>query len=58
MTTIASPATMKAVTGEISAGMTTLDSRPSNFTPPLPTAASMAPTMPPMSACDELEGSP
>ena len=58
MTAITPPATANAATGATSAGMTTLVSRPPNFTPPAPTAASIAPMMPPISACDELEGRP
>ena len=49
---------MNAASGATRAGMTTLVSRPPNFTPPVPTAASMAPITPPISACEELEGNP
>src|SRR4051794_26164592 len=52
------PATTKARTGATSAGTSTLPSRPSHSTSPGPCAASVAPTMPPISACDELDGSP
>ncbi|CAM3411046.1 hypothetical protein MYIN104542_29370 [Mycobacterium intermedium] len=42
----------------MTAGMMTLDTTPCQITPRTPTAAIVAPTMPPMSACDELEGMP
>ncbi len=58
MMVMASPAAMNAATGAISAGMITLSRSPENFTPPPPTAASMAPMTPPMRACEELDGSP
>ena len=51
-------AATNAATGATTAGTMTFVTRPPSFTPPVPTAASMAPTTPPMSACDELEGSP
>ncbi len=38
--------------------MSTLDTRPVQTTPLAPAAASIAPTMPPISACDELDGRP
>src|SRR3954447_14057626 len=38
--------------------MITLPSRPSQLMADVPSAASIAPTTPPMSACDELDGSP
>src|ERR687884_1280605 len=52
------PATANASTGAISAGTTTLPSRPSPLTASAPSAANAAPTTPPISACDELDGSP
>src|SRR3954469_16246996 len=51
-------ATRKARTGATSAGMITLPRTPSHSTSPVPWAASVAPTTPPMSACDELDGRP
>ena len=51
-------ATRPATSGAQMAGMTTVETTPFQMTPLVPTAASMAPTMPPMSACDELEGMP
>src|SRR3954462_14352054 len=47
-----------AITGESTAGSTTLDTRPCHFTAENPAAASVAPTTPPISACDELDGMP
>ena len=44
--------------GAIIAGMRTVETRPFQITPWPPTAAIMAPTMPPISACDELDGMP
>src|SRR3954464_15682544 len=38
--------------------MSTLDTSPSNFTAPVPAAASVAPTTPPISACEDDDGSP
>src|SRR3954447_913131 len=38
--------------------MSTFDTSPSNFTAPVPAAASVAPITPPMSACEEDDGSP
>ena len=38
--------------------MTTVETRPFQITPCAPAAASMAPTMPPIRACDELDGMP
>src|SRR3954452_694006 len=55
---IPTPATTKASTGATRAGTRTLPTRPSQSTSPGPCAASVAPTTPPMSACDELDGSP
>src|SRR3954447_7622159 len=47
-----------AITGESTAGSTTLDTRPCHFTAENPAAASVEPTTPPISACDELDGMP
>ena len=58
MTMIRIPARANAVTGAITAGITTLSITPLPLTPPLPTAASIAPITPPMRACEELEGRP
>ena len=58
MATIAIPATRNAPIGAISAGITTLVTSPTPLTPLLPTATSMAPTTPPISACEELDGRP
>ena len=38
--------------------MSTWDTTPVQITPCAPTAAIMAPTMPPIRACDELDGIP
>src|SRR4051812_14323079 len=51
-------ATGKASTGAVSAGTMTLPGSPPHWTSPGPWAASVAPTIPPISACDELDGSP
>src|SRR4051794_38623847 len=56
--TIAMAATTKARMGAITAGMSTFSTRPSPWMAWLPEAAKAAPTTPPMSACDELDGSP
>ena len=58
MSTIEAAATTNASAGAISPGMTTLPSTPSALTPAPPTAASIAPTIPPMRACEELDGRP
>ena len=42
----------------MSAGTSTFETRPSPITAPPPAATSVAPTTPPISACEELEGSP
>ena len=42
----------------MSAGSSTLPTRPSAITASNPTAATAEPTTPPISACEELEGSP
>src|SRR5215203_1594399 len=52
------PATLKATSGATSAGTNTLASSDSPSTALKPTAATIDPTTPPMSACDELDGSP
>src|SRR2546421_708537 len=51
-------AAAKAIAGAARAGMTTLCARPCQSTPFSPDCTSAAPTRPPISACDELEGSP
>jgi len=55
---ITRPAARKATIGDTSAGRMTLPTSPENLTPEAPTAASMAPITPPMSACEELDGNP
>src|SRR4051794_39790563 len=55
---IARPATAKARMGAISAGTTTLPSRPSPSIADAPSATNAAPTTPPISACEELAGRP
>src|SRR4051812_13372203 len=52
------PATTSASGGATRAGITTFSSRPSNCTPPVPTAAIVEPTTPPISACELDDGSP
>jgi hypothetical protein len=53
------PATTKASVGATRAGIITFPRMPSSKKiAPGPFAASMAPTIPPISACDELEGRP
>ena len=49
---------MPARTGDVMAGMITLERRPSNLTAPEPAAAIVAPTTPPISACDDDDGKP
>src|SRR5579884_913018 len=44
--------------GESTAGRTTLDTTPCQSTACPPAAASVAPTTPPISACEELDGMP
>src|SRR3954447_4190309 len=53
-----SPAAQNARTGATSAGTMTFSTRPAPLTPFVPSAASMEPTTPPMSACDDDDGSP
>src|SRR5581483_1190308 len=48
----------KAIVGARNAGMTTLWARPCHWTPSVQDWAIAAPTRPPISACDELDGSP
>src|SRR5919204_89359 len=48
----------KAIAGAAKAGMTTLCAIPCQSTPFEPDWTSAAPTRPPISACDELDGSP
>src|SRR5918997_6542847 len=55
---IAVPATIIASTGATSAGIATFSTIPSPNTALAPSAANAAPTTPPISACDEDEGSP
>src|SRR5919202_7098222 len=54
----ATPAVTNASVGATSAGTTTLPSRPSPMTALDPCAANAAPTTPPISACEELDGRP
>ncbi len=58
MPRMAIPAVRKATSGATTAGTISFESRPLPFTAENPTAAMTAPTSPPISACDELEGSP
>src|ERR687884_205534 len=51
-------AAAKAIAGAASAGMTTLCAIPCQSTPFEPDWTSAAPTRPPISACEELEGRP
>src|SRR4051794_33594705 len=52
------PAATKATIGAITAGTIRLPTRPPPLTADHPLAATTDPTRPPISACDELEGSP
>src|SRR4051794_14454425 len=52
------PATVKASIGAITAGTTTLPSNPFPSIADAPCAINAAPTTPPISACEELAGSP
>src|SRR5271167_2409818 len=56
--TIAIPATTNAASGAISAGRTTSVITACHLTAALPRAAIVAPTIPPISAWDELDGRP
>src|SRR6476661_1340176 len=58
MIRIPRPATAKARNGDTSAGTTTLSTRPAPLTAFEPAAANVAPTIPPISACDEDAGRP
>ena len=51
-------ATSAAMTGDSTAGMTTLETRPCHSTALPPEAAIVAPMTPPISACEELDGMP
>src|SRR5262249_5254214 len=51
-------ATSSARIGAITAGISTLPTRPSAITASNPAAATAEPTTPPISACEELDGSP
>ena len=50
--------TMSPISGEVTVGTTTLSRMPCHFTSFALAAESTAPTSPPISACDELEGMP
>ncbi len=52
------PAARKATTGATSAGMITFSNSPAPRIASAPLAANAAPTTPPISACEELDGSP
>src|SRR3954453_12556197 len=52
------PAAQNASTGASSAGTITLSTRPAPLTADGPAATNAAPATPPISACEELEGSP
>src|SRR3954453_11164608 len=58
MMTIPRPATTNARIGATSAGTTTLSTIPSPKTALGPAAANVDPTMPPISACEDDDGSP
>jgi len=58
MITIDAAATANASTGAIRPGMITLPITPPALTPAPPVAASIAPTIPPIRAWEELDGSP
>src|SRR5829696_1161069 len=58
MITIPIPATTNASTGAISPGMTTLSTIPVPLIAEDPAAAKVEPTTPPISACDDDDGSP
>lgn len=51
-------ATTPAISGDSTAGTMTVETTPRQITPWPPTAAIIAPTMPPIRACDELDGMP
>src|SRR5918992_5048710 len=58
MTRIDMPPTRKASSGATSAGTTTLSTTPEPNTASAPSAMNAEPTTPPISACDEDDGSP
>ncbi len=58
MSTIEMPATTNASTGATMRGHDDLADEGAGLDPEVPTAASIAPTTPPIRACEELEGSP
>src|SRR5215218_8301236 len=58
MTRIASAATVNARIGATSPGTSTFSIKPSPRIADGPSATNAAPTTPPISACDELDGSP
>src|SRR5919202_1482586 len=51
-------ATAQAMRGAAIAGTSTLDTTPSHLTAPVPAAKRVAPTIPPMRACELLDGRP
>jgi hypothetical protein len=53
-----SAATRPATIGDVTAGIRTFETIPSVRIAPLPAATNVEPTMPPMRACDEDDGSP
>src|SRR5262245_59235135 len=55
---VVSPATTPARIGAITAGISTLDVSSLNSTADVPTAAIVEPTIPPMRACDDEDGTP
>src|ERR687886_2663487 len=57
-TRMATAATANASTGATAAGMSTFSTIPSPLMTPAPFATNAAPMRPPISACDELDGSP
>ena len=58
MSRTAQNAARPATTGDTSAGMSTLVSTAAKFTPSTPAPTMTAPTKPPNSACEELDGKP
>src|SRR4051794_18743549 len=58
MIRIPSPATTKASTGDSSPGMITFSTMPAPLIAELPAAANVEPTTPPISACEDEDGSP
>src|SRR4051794_4057043 len=55
---VAAAATNPAMTGDSIAGSTTFDTTPCHWTPEAPADAIVAPTTPPINACEELDGTP